>query len=89
MDCIYNQMPLKALYNIASHSPIHAHIRKQTAVSLTQGVSHLVGSSEGEASSLRDSSTLTLGGGAGGDWTSNLPVTTATPLSALLSRERR
>ena len=36
------------LYNIAKHSPIHAHIRSLTAVSTTQGESQLVRSSLGE-----------------------------------------
>ena len=56
---------LKALYNTASRSPIHAHIHTPTAESATQGDSQLR-SSQGEAA-------LTLGGA--GDRTSNLPVT--------------
>ena len=43
-----NQWPLKALYNIAPHSPVHAHIHTATVVSTTQGDSQLVGSSQGE-----------------------------------------
>ena len=31
-----NQWPLKALYNIASHSPIHAHFHTATVVSTMQ-----------------------------------------------------
>ena len=45
-----NQRPLKALYNTASHSPIHAHIHTPTAESAPQGDSQLVWSSQGEAS---------------------------------------
>ena len=45
-----NLWPLKALYNTAQHSPIHAHIQTPTAVSTMEGESQLVGSSEGEAS---------------------------------------
>ena len=65
-----NQWSLKALYNIAQHSPIHAplhvHIQTLTAVSTTQGDGQLVGSL------LRDTTTQ-LGGA--GDRTSNLLVT--------------
>ena len=45
-----NQWPLKALYDIASHSPVRAHIHTPTAESTTQGDSQLVKSSQGEAS---------------------------------------
>ena len=45
-----NQQPLKALYNTASHSPIHAHIHLLTAISVTQGYSQPVRSSQGEVS---------------------------------------
>ena len=48
----------KALYNIASQSPVHTHIHTLTAVSATQGDSQLVRSSQGEGVSLRDTSTL-------------------------------
>ena len=43
-----NQRPLKALHNITSHSPFHAHIHNYE--STTQGDSQLVGSGQGEAS---------------------------------------
>ena len=46
----YNHWPIKALYNIARHSPIHAYIHTPTAESATQGDSHLVWSSLSEAS---------------------------------------
>ena len=42
-----DQWPLKALYIIAQHSPIHAHIHTPTAESTTQGDSQLIGSSSG------------------------------------------
>ena len=45
-----NQWPLKALYNIAQHSPIHAHIHTPTVESNMEGDGQLVGSSQGEAS---------------------------------------
>ena len=44
-----NQWRLKALYNIAQHSPIHADIHTPTAVSTMQRDSQFVGSSQGEA----------------------------------------
>ena len=61
-----NQWPLKALYNIAQHSPIHADIHTPIAVSTTQDASQparQLGSSQGEGVSLRDTSTQL--GGAG------------------------
>ena len=42
---VYNQWPLKALYNTALHSPVHAHIHTPTAESTVQGDSQLVRSS--------------------------------------------
>jgi hypothetical protein len=45
-----NQWPLQELHNIASYSPIHAHIHTPTAESAPQGDSQLVWSSQGEAS---------------------------------------
>ena len=38
-----NQWPLKALYDTASHSPVHTHIHSLTAESATQGdlLSHM------------------------------------------------
>ena len=51
MDCIYTALSvLKALHNIASHSPVHTHIHTPTAMSTMQGDSQLVRSSQGEAS---------------------------------------
>ena len=43
-----NQWPLKALYNIDQHSPIHTHIHTLTVASTMQGDSQLVKSSQGE-----------------------------------------
>ena len=76
MDLIYsiqrfsNQWPLKALFNIASHSPIHhtfIHTFTPTAEATPQGDGQQVSSSRGGGGggvSLRDPSTLysTLGG---------------------------
>ena len=49
MQRFSNQLLLKALYNTASRSPIHAHSHTETAVSATRGDSQLVGSGQGEA----------------------------------------
>ena len=43
-----NQRPFKALYNMAQHSPIHAHIHPPTAESTARAHSQLVGSGQGE-----------------------------------------
>ena len=66
--------PLKALYNIASQSPIRGHIHTPTAKSTTQGVSQLVGSSYGGVSCSR-TSRHSMCDPRSRDRTSNVPVT--------------
>ena len=66
------QWPLKALYNMASPSPIHAHIHTPTAVSAMQGNSQLVRNSQGEVFAQGH---LDPQLGGAGDRTSNLTVT--------------
>ena len=63
-----NQWPIKALYNFASHSPVHAHIHTPTAEeSATQGDSQLFW--------LLAQGHLDTPLGGAGDRTSNLTVT--------------
>ena len=79
----YNQWPLKVLYNIAKHSPIHTHIHTPTAESAMQGDSQLAGSSQGEVGCLAQGHLDTQLGGAS-DQTSNLLVTSQPVLSLYL-----
>ena len=67
-----NHWPLKALYIIAQHSPIHSHVHTPTVESTTQGDSQLTGAVR--VRRLAQGHLVTQLGGAG-DQTSNLPVT--------------
>ena len=78
MDCIYIAhfytlaLP-KALYNFASHSPIHTHThtyRRQRAA--MQGAALPIGNNLGLRVLLKDTSVHGLGGV--GDWTTNLAI---------------
>ena len=68
---VSNRSPLKALYNSASQSPIHAHTHTPTAVTT---VPDLSGAVRMRCPTQRHLATQPGGGGAG-DGTRNLPVT--------------
>ena len=82
MDCIYiahfyTLGASKALYNFASHSPIHTHTyrRRQAAM---QGAALPIGSNLGFRALLKDTSAHGLGGV--GDRTANLVINRRPPL---------